>query len=59
MSSIGDMKSINTTSMGLNGQSGCGAAKPITSGGQANPGGTKPMRAPDAPVPMPKAGPKG
>ena len=59
MGDIGNIKSVNTTSMGLNGEGASGAArKPITSGGNASPGGTKPMRVPNDPVPMPKAGPK-
>lgn len=44
---------INMTSTKLNGQAGCGTQKPPMSG-SADPGGTKPSKYPDAPVPMPK-----
>lgn len=50
---IGSVKGISGTSMGLNGQSGQGAVKPSASG-NASPGGTKPMKPAEAPVPMPK-----
>ncbi len=51
---IGSIKSIQGTSMNLNTQKGEGAQKPMPSGGTSNPGGTKPAKAPEAPVPMPK-----
>ena len=51
---VGDVTSINGTSMGLNTQKGTGAMKPNMGGGNASPGGTKPMMAPEAPTPMPK-----
>ncbi len=51
---IGSVKSISGTSMNLNGQSGQGATKPMPSSGSANPGGTKPEKPAEAPVPMPK-----
>ena len=50
---IGDVKGVSGTSMGHNGQSGAGGPKPTVSG-NANPGNTKPPRAPEGPVPMPK-----
>lgn len=50
---IGTVKGVSGNSMSLNGQSGQGAvrAKPA---GNGSPGGTKPMRAAEASVPMPK-----
>ena len=50
---IGSVKGISGTSMGLNGQAGQGAVKPSASG-NANPGGHKPSKPPEASVPMPK-----
>lgn len=51
---IGSVRSVSGTSMNLNGQKGEGAQKPMPSAGSANPGGTKPEKAPSGPVPMPK-----
>jgi len=50
---IGNVTGVSGTSMGHNGQSGAGGPKPTVSG-NANPGNTKPPRAPEGPVPMPK-----
>lgn len=50
---IGSIKSVNGTSMALNGQAGQGANKPMASG-KCDPGGTKPAKPAEAPVPMPK-----
>lgn len=50
---IGSVKSVGGTSMGLNGQMGCGGQKP-SSMGNASPGGTKPPKPADGPTPMPK-----
>jgi hypothetical protein len=50
---IGEVKGITGSSMGLNGQAGCGGQKPMASG-NASPGGTKPPREADGKVPMPK-----
>lgn len=50
---IGDIKSVNGSSMALNTQRGDGAMKPSAKGSD-NPGNTKPPMAPSAPVPMPK-----
>ncbi len=51
--SIGDVKGISGCSTALNGQSGQGAVKPSAMG-NASPGGTKPPKAPQASVAMPK-----
>ena len=51
---IGDIKSINTSSMALNTQAGDGAQKPMTKGGKDNPGDTKPPKPAEGHVPMPK-----
>jgi hypothetical protein len=51
---IGDVKGTTATSVGLNNQAGQGTQKPIFGGGNANPGGTKPDKPADGPVPMPK-----
>jgi hypothetical protein len=50
---IGDVKGIKGNSMALNGQKGQGAVKPSASG-NGSPGGTKPDKPAEAPVPMPK-----
>jgi hypothetical protein len=50
---IGSVKGVMGTSMALNTQSGQGTQKPSASG-KSDPGGTKPMKAPEGPVPMPK-----
>ncbi len=50
---IGSVSSIRGTSTALNTQSGEGCVKPSAKG-KDNPGGTKPERPADAPVPMPK-----
>lgn len=50
---IGSVKSVRGTSTQLNGQSGCGGQKPMFSGSES-PGGTKPSRPADGPVPMPR-----
>lgn len=54
MDDIGSVKGINGTSMNLNTQKGQGTVKPSASAGMASPGGTKPTRPGEAPVPMPK-----
>ena len=51
---IGNVRGCNGTSMNLNTQKGDGAFKPSCSSGTANPMDTKPMRAPEGSVPMPK-----
>lgn len=53
MDDIGNVKSINGNSMALNCQSGQGAQKPSAKGNDS-PGGTKPDKPAEAPVPMPK-----
>jgi hypothetical protein len=50
---IGMVKGVTGTSMGLNTQAGMGGQKP-SAAGNANPGGTKPSKPADAPVPMPR-----
>ena len=50
---IGSVKSVTGTSMALNNQKGYGGQKPMASG-NSNPGGTKPEKPADGPVPMPK-----
>ena len=50
---IGNVKGITGHSTALNGQTGQGAMKP-SAAGKESPGGTKPPKAPEAPVPMPK-----
>ena len=50
---IGSVRGVSGNSMALNGQAGCGAQKPKASGG-GDPGGTKPAKPADGPVPMPK-----
>lgn len=50
---IGSVRGITGNSMALNCQSGQGTQKPSASG-NASPGGTKPSRPADGPVPMPK-----
>lgn len=54
MDDIGDIKSINGTSMNLNTQKGEGGMKPSAKAGTADPGGTKPHKPECGPVPMPK-----
>ena len=51
---IGNVKGVSGTSMNLNTQKGEGCQKPSTSAGSASPGGTKPCKPAEAPVPMPK-----
>ena len=51
---IGSVKGVSGTSMNLNTQKTDGCVKPNPSAGTASPGGTKPPRAPTAPVHMPK-----
>lgn len=51
---IGNVKGITGTSMGLNNQAGQGTQKPMPSGGNSNPGDTKPPMPKDGTVPMPK-----
>lgn len=53
MNEIGNVKGINGTSMALNTQKGVGSDKPMATG-NSNPGGTKPERVSEKPVPMPK-----
>lgn len=50
---IGNVKGTTGTSMGLNSQKGAGGQKPVATG-KSDPGGTKPERVTDGPVPMPK-----
>lgn len=50
---IGSVKGITGTSMALNCQPGQGTQKPSAMG-KSDPGGTKPMKPADGPVPMPK-----
>jgi hypothetical protein len=50
---IGSVKGITGTSMALNGQMGDGCQKPSAKG-NSDPGGTKPPKPPEGPVPMPK-----
>jgi hypothetical protein len=51
----GNIKSINGSSMGLNGAPpGDALTKPSASGSSHNPGGTKPNKPAEAPVKMPK-----
>jgi hypothetical protein len=50
---IGSVRGINGFSTALNCQSGQGTQKPMASG-NSNPGDTKPPKAPEGPVPMPK-----
>lgn len=50
---IGSVKGITGTSTEINGRPGAGGDKPGF-GGSANPNNTKPPRAPDCNVPMPK-----
>lgn len=50
---IGSVKGIMGKSTALNCQSGQGTQKPSASG-KDSPGGTKPPKAPEGPVPMPK-----
>ena len=49
---IGNIKSVNGSSVALNCQKGQGAVKTSASGNH-NPGDTKPPRAPESPVPIP------
>lgn len=49
---IGNVKSIDGSSMALNGQRNVGGEKPSWKGTD-NPGGTKPMRENEAPMPVP------
>jgi hypothetical protein len=51
---IGSVKSIDGTSMALNGQKGYGGEKPNMGKGKDSPGGTKPEKPDCAPVAMPK-----
>jgi hypothetical protein len=51
---IGSVKGITGYSTSLNNQKGEGAQKPEPTGGKENPGGTKPERAAEGKVPMPK-----
>jgi hypothetical protein len=51
---IGSVRGISGTSMNLNTQEGCGTPKPSATAGTSNPGDTKPPRAPEKPVQMPK-----
>ena len=51
---IGNVKGVSGTSMNLNTHKGEGCQKPSTSAGSASPGGTKPSKPAEAPVPMPK-----
>jgi hypothetical protein len=51
---IGSVRGVSGTSMNLNTQPGQGTQKPMCSAGTSNPGGTKPNKPADGPVPMPK-----
>lgn len=51
---IGSISSVDTCSTALNGQANLGAVKPIMRGGDKSPGGTRPERAPEQKVTMPK-----
>lgn len=51
---IGDIKSVNGTSMNLNTQPGQGTNKPSATAGKANPGDTKPSCPAEPAVPMPR-----
>ena len=51
---IGSVKGITGTSMGLNTAPGQGGQKPSASAGKSDPGGTKPTRPAEPPVPMPR-----
>lgn len=51
---VGMVSSVNTHSTALNVQDNLGGVKPIMSGGTDSPGGTKPMRAPEQKVMMPR-----
>ena len=53
MDEIGNIKSINGTSLALNNQKGEGGQKPSASAGNSNPEGTKPPKPKEAPVPIP------
>jgi hypothetical protein len=50
---IGNVTGITGTSTALNGQPGQGTQKPSPQG-NSSPGGTKPPKPADGPVPMPK-----
>lgn len=49
---VGDIKSITGSSMALNGQRNVGGEKPSPKGNDS-PGGTKPMRDNESPMPIP------
>lgn len=51
---VGEITGVSGTSMSLNTQMNPGGCKPMPSGGNSNPGDTKPSRESDKPVPMPK-----
>jgi hypothetical protein len=51
---IGSLKSVSGSSMNLNTQRGEGGMKPVPTSGTASPGGTKPPKAEECHVPMPK-----
>ena len=50
---IGSVKGVTGTSMNLNTQPGYGGEKPMATAGTASPGGTKPAKPAEKPVPMP------
>lgn len=52
--SIGDVKSVNGTSMGMNGQNAANPLQKPTAAGNPSPGGTKPPMPMDGKVAMPK-----
>ena len=54
MDDIGSVKSIKGASTCLNTQKGSGGQKPEPKGGSYDPGNTKPPRADEGKVPMPK-----
>lgn len=51
---IGMIGSVDTHSTALNVQDNLGGVKPLLKGGTENPGNTKPKRAPEQKVMMPK-----
>lgn len=51
---IGMISSVDTTSTANNCQANLGGVKPLLKGGDENPGNTKPKRAPEQRVAMPK-----
>lgn len=50
---IGNTGSVNGSSIQMNNQRNIGGEKPSASGGNSNPGDTKPMRVNESPMPVP------